>query len=271
MWEIRLAGPKGLGVFAKSFIPRGTRIFSEKPLLAILQGQDTSALYNATKQLSPDDRASLLSLSAHVTKESSFIRWNKASWYVVKETILDLKAKLRGRNGAGNWRMPRFHAIGEHAAILSIFRSNAFKFGRTSQFHQAVFPRISRINHSCIPNAQGNFHDVLGKFNIHATRDIDADEELTLNYLQEHGALRAARQLQLLNDYGFSCDCSACDVVRGQEGEGKRTQMLNVLRTFAEGAAQEDTQNPGEELRTMQLFINLLEGEGIAGREVATM
>jgi hypothetical protein len=78
MYEIRSAGVKGLGIFAKSFIPRGTRIFSEQPLLAIRQDQDARHICAAFRLLSVEDRRSLMSLSHHATKESSIIRWSQA-------------------------------------------------------------------------------------------------------------------------------------------------------------------------------------------------
>ncbi|KAL3419272.1 TPR domain-containing protein [Phlyctema vagabunda] len=267
MWEVRVAGVKGLGVFANSFIPRGTRIFSERPLLAILKDQDTSTLYRATRRLSSQDRETLLDLSSHATKEKSLMRWNLAFWYIIKQTFSDLKIRIGGN---GSFVAPRLNSVKEHVSVLNIFRSNAFNLGVNAKFQQAVFPGISRINHSCIPNAQGNFHDVLGKFNVHAIRDIEVGEELTLSYLREHGALQASRQSSLFNGYTFNCDCPACDLtsIAGQKGEQSRSKMHDTLREFAEYAG---AQNHEEELRVIQLFIDLLEGEGIAGREVATM
>jgi len=275
MYSIRSAGPKGLGVFASRFIPRGTRIFSEAPLLSILQNADVSSLYASSRHLSPENRIQLLELSSHVTREQSIIRWNQAFYHIIKQIFSDLKAKLRGEGTSTDttFSFIKPGSIKQHSAILSIFRSNAFALGHDSKIHQAVFPLISRINHSCVPNSQGNFHETLGKFNIHATRDIDIGEELTLNYLQERGSLQASRQSRLLAGYGFNCDCPACDLTisRGYEGEKSRVKMHEVLRTFAESIEKDGNQNTEEELRITQLFIGLLEGEGIAGREVATM
>jgi hypothetical protein len=273
MYSIRSAGPKGLGVFAKSFIPRGTRIFSEEPLLSIPQNTDASSLYSTSRLLSPEKRIQLLQLSSHVNREQSIIRWNQAFFHIIKQTFSDLRAKLGGRGPTAALSFPRPGSIKQHSSILSIFRSNAFAIGAKSKIHQAVFPLISRINHSCIPNSQGNFHETLGKFNIHATRDINIDEELTLNYLQEHGSLQASRQSRLLAGHGFTCECPACDLTlsRGKLGEESRLKMHEALRGFTEVAGKDGVRNTEEELRITKLFIELLEGEGVAGREVATM
>jgi hypothetical protein len=220
MYEIKTAGLKGLGVFAKAFIPRGTRIFSESPLLAIRAGQNAGDIYSGSRLLSVEDKNRFLRLSSHVTKELSILRWSQAAWYTLKHTLIS----IFGRKGEGEvaWPNPK-----EHVMVLSIFRNNAFNLGKSSEYQQAVFPRISRINHSCVPNAQGNFHDVLGKFNIHATRDIERGEELTLNYLQELGAGREKRQERLLGGYGFACECPACDLKleTARDGERRRVKM----------------------------------------------
>jgi len=124
-----------------------------------------------------------------------------------------------------------------------------------------------------VPNAQGNFHDELGRFNIHATRDIERGEELTLNYLQELGAGREKRQERLLGGYGFECECPACDLKleTARSGERKRLRMHEELAKYVEGMASGVVHGLEAELEAVQKFIRLLEGEGIAGRELSTL
>jgi SET domain len=267
MYEIKSAGLKGLGVFAKAFIPRGTRIFSEVPLLAIRSGQNAGDIYSASRSLSSEDKRRFLGLSAHVTNELKIMRWSQAAWYTLKHTVSSIFKRSK-RKDQVSWSNPK-----EHVTILSIFRNNAFNLGNNSEFQQAVFPKISRINHSCVPNAQGNFHDELGRFNIHATRDIEKDEELTLNYLQELGAARVSRQARLLGGYGFMCECPACDLSleRARKGEKRRVRMHEELAKYVEGMTSGAVQSLEAELETVQRFIRLLEGEGIAGRELSTL
>jgi hypothetical protein len=267
MYEIKSAGLKGLGVFAKTFIPRGTRIFSEAPLLAISPGQNAGDIYSASRSLSSDDRRRFLGLSTHITNELKIMRWSQAVWYTLTQTISSLFRRERGIRGL-SWPNPK-----EHVTILSIFRNNAFNLGSSSGFQQAVFPKISRINHSCVPNAQGNFHDELGRFNIHATRDIEMGEELTLNYLPELGAAREVRQERLMSGYGFSCECTACDMSssKGKDGEKRRVKMHEELAKFVEGVAGGFVQSSEAELEAVQSIIRLLEAEGIAGRELSTL
>ena len=126
MYTIRSAGIKGLGVFANTLIPRGTRIFSERPLLAIRQDQDAGQIFAASRLLSVEDRARLLGLSHHVTKELSLIRWTQALKYTISQTIFALLGRIRTSGGGvafPDWR------LGDHVHMLSIFRSNAFNLG----------------------------------------------------------------------------------------------------------------------------------------------
>lgn len=184
------------------------------------------------------------------------MRWSQAFWFTLKSLSFS-----------------QFPRLGEHVAILSIFRSNAFALGSKSTIQQAVFGQISRLNHSCVPNAQGNFHEGLGRFNVHATRDIGLGEELTLNYLPEHGSVRQTRQGRLSEGYGFECLCQACDLstVGGERGEAGRVNMLKILKEYAEGVQEDGEKGTEKELEIVQGFLGLLQGEGIAGREVSVL
>jgi len=217
-----------------------------------------------------------MQLSVHFSKESRAIRWNHAIWYTVKDAIFEVSKYIRRRGIAFPKHSRSRFNLKEHVKVLGIFRSNAFDLGSHCLYQQAVFNRTSRINHSCVPNAQGNFDDTLSRFNIHATRDIKTDEELTLNYLQEEGAARESRQSRLLSGYGFTCDCPACDLTssQGRLGEENRLHMHQKLAEFAgasEGAGNSITQKLEVERQTIKSFILLLEGEKIAGRELSTL
>jgi hypothetical protein len=263
MYEIRHAGAKGLGVFASSHIPRGTRIFSERPLIAITQAQDAGDIFSASRLLSVKDRGKLLGLSSHTTTELSILRWNQTLWHTLKYTLSALSSL----------KIPKLTSIKEHVTILSIFRSNSFNLGSKSAIQQAVFSKISRINHSCLPNAQGNFHEGLGRFNIHATRDIATDEEVTLNYLHDHGAIREARMGRLSSGYGFDCGCPACDLstTKGIDGEKRRVKMLGMLGEYAQGVENGSVKGVESELLIVEAFIRLMEGEGVAGHGVSVL
>jgi hypothetical protein len=266
MYEIKHAGAKGLGVFANQLIPRGTRIFSEPPLFALRQHQDASHILKVSRLLSPGDRAEFLKLSTTISKELSFIRWTHTIWYTIKQTASDIRRRLE-------WSVPTPRSLKEHQQFISIFRNNAFDFGPLPMVRQAVFKQIARINHSCAPNAQANFSNPLGLFNVHATRPIEAGEEVTISYLSEHGAPRALRQNQLESGYNFECTCPACDLStsQGRDGEARRIQVHKDIGTYGEQVTLSGVTNLETELKLTMSLIRILEKDDIAGRELATM
>jgi hypothetical protein len=303
LWEVRSTASKGLGVFARLPIPRGTRIFSEPPLLALRTDQDSSHIYSSARLLPVVDRKGLLELSTYVTRELNIIRWIQALRYTMAEAWTKAvsrqpKQQLKGSEGEGT-------GLKEHVQVLSVFRNNAFHFGGEGGISQAVFRNISRINHSCVPNSQGNFHVGMGRFNVHATRDIAANEEVTVSYLPEHGALRESRMEKLRVGYGFECGCRACDMngEAGQKFEHERKLVLQSMEAFSRQVAGDtaletsldggevNTQSPidngktgheedseksqldlkATELTITEKLVEVLESEGIAGREVASL
>lgn len=189
MYEIRHAGAKGLDVFTKSLIPRGTRIFSERPLIALRQDQETNRLISVARRLSPVAKSELLGLSPATSHELSTMRWVHTAWYWTKDEI-DRMVEKRGQ--PGQIPKPTYESISfdidEAHKVVSIFRNNAFDFGPNSKIRQAVFAKIARLNHSCVPNAQGNFDHPRGVFDIHAMRTVPAGEEITISYLPEQGS-----------------------------------------------------------------------------------
>ncbi len=124
-----------------------------------------------------------------------------------------------------------------------------------------------------MPNAQGSFEEERGRFNVHATRDIGVDEEVTLNYLQERGEKRDSRRGRLESRYGFVCACPACDlgVEKGKRGEEGRAELQNRLGIYAEDVVGDGFESPERELEMVEQFIGLLEGDRIAGRELSTL
>lgn len=293
MYELRSAGVKGLGVFAKQLIPRGTRIFSERPLLSISHGGDgagAGAVLGALGALSPTQRTALLNLSGGAARRDvALLRWGQVAWYRALEALSSLKGRAEQPGATERATLPESSTdvvvrksleaptaltmtMREYVQVLAIFRSNAFDIGLD---RQAVFPDISRLNHSCLPSAEGNFHEGLGKLNVHATRDILDGEEVMISYLKETGvALREQRQAKLLESYGFDCDCTACDASsrRGRDGEERRAQILVSLAEYAQGNALANSASRGAEaeLAMMVVMMKLFEAEKLTGRALSS-
>ena len=260
MIEVRNAGVKGLGIFATRPIPRGTRILAEKALIKV---ERESGVFAASRRLERKDEEKLLRLSVHPVRKSAVLAWTQAAWH----------ALLPGRSGHDRTAKPMvsfWTALLKYPTLLEIFRNNNFDIGTG---RQALFGEICRLNHACVPNCQGNFNKALDSFTLHSLKPIEANEELTISYLSEHGALKESRQGRLRQQYGFLCDCPACDSAspRGKAGEEKRVHLQELLHEFAEDAEQSGGPSLEAELVMTLTLIEVYEGEGIAGRELATM
>ncbi|KAL5422642.1 hypothetical protein PMIN04_004569 [Paraphaeosphaeria minitans] len=301
LYEVRLTANKGLGLFAKHAIPRGTRILAEKPLIALRLGQRPADVLSYAKELDVNDREKLLGLSWHPGNGIKRLgRWGEALGWAVRNRATDAKTAKAQGNDAGNISATvteRFSeavkSLGEAVQILSIFRSNSFNLASSAMLPSdlqpsssspstasdptalkyvvseknleleeiaplsspaielALFPSIARINHSCKPNAQANYHSLHQTFNVHATRDIPAGEEVSINYLPEHGQLRDQRVAKLEDGYGFTCNCPACDpdTKAGQQGEQSRRDMQDTMKKtralFADSAGVAETGDAG--------------------------
>lgn len=240
---------------------------AEKAVLAV---RSDNEVFAASRALSEVDRQELMLLSTSPVKRSSVLSWTEAAWHATRQALLDMLNVAQG-DGKAAARLPDLQSVTDYPAVLNVFRNNNFDIGGGTQ---AVFQGdVSRVNHACSPNAQGNFNTALGSFTIHAVRPIDAEEEITLSYLAEHGALRASRQSRLMDHYGFLCDCPACDAEsqRGRDGEDRRLRMQARLHAYAEQAAEREHPNPEAELEVIRDMIQMHEVEGTAGRELATM
>ena len=149
MYETRHAGVKGFGAFATRPIPRGTRIISERPLLAV---DSERHVFAATRALSERDRSALLRLSISPIRRSSVLSWTETAWHVTRHAVLDI-FRTRRDDGAKTRLPSLIRTIGQYPTILNVFRNNNFDLGRGNG--QAVFHDTSRLNHACVPNAQG--------------------------------------------------------------------------------------------------------------------
>ena len=255
MIEVRSAGIKGLGVFASRPIARSTRIFAEQPLFGLRHDQGQKHIYPAFKALTETDKMTVTALSAHATNELGVLRWMHVIWYTISSATI-----------------PRMSSLRHHRKLLDIFRSNAFSLNDNSIFYRAIFPRIARLNHECVPNAQANFNDKAEAMHVHAIRDIEPDEEVTLSYLDDAGEMTRAQRQDKLTSYGFECGCPVCDSKnpRAAESVKRRDAIHEVMRSLHESQSSH-TGSPSRvhELQALLTIMDLMQAEGLVGRELA--
>ncbi|KAG6884617.1 hypothetical protein C0993_009529 [Termitomyces sp. T159_Od127] len=99
--------------------------------------------------------------------------------------------------------------------VVGIIGTNALGIGRLPGPYEydyaALFILISRINHSCIPNAEYYWDLKTFKSYIVASRPIAADEQVFIAYTPIFES-RAERQKVLREKYAFTCTCASCSL-----------------------------------------------------------
>lgn len=135
--QLQLEGPfqvkdsgKGLGAFATEDIKRGTVLLSEMPLVVWETTTDGSSAKKLVDAMTPEARKQFLSLANALPNSDS----------------LEPALGIRGTNGF-NVQLPPVPA--EMASSLPVARYA--KEGSPSHVSM-VYPRVARINHSCLPS-----------------------------------------------------------------------------------------------------------------------
>lgn len=97
----------------------------------------------------------------------------------------------------------------------NIIRSNGYPLGPSSDIG-GIFLETARINHSCRPNAQHAWNDKLKRMLVHAVRNVQEGEEITLSYVA--GGPSDARKEHIETYFGFDCGCEACSLPSHEQG-----------------------------------------------------
>ena len=74
----------------------------------------------------------------------------------------------------------------------------------------ALYPTVACANHSCAPNAEARFVHGTTRLRLVALRNIAAEEEITISYIDENETGSRMERREALRDYRFVCDCSLC-------------------------------------------------------------
>ncbi|PRP76038.1 hypothetical protein PROFUN_01754 [Planoprotostelium fungivorum] len=100
----------------------------------------------------------------------------------------------------------------------------------TSSTLQGLFVKMSRINHSCVPNVHFSYHLDEGIGTIRALRDIAPDEELFISYCSDFET-RDVRREELQRRFLFICHCSLCtaDDSTSLIEDAHRRRLLHLL------------------------------------------
>ncbi|KAF5364847.1 hypothetical protein D9757_011274 [Collybiopsis confluens] len=178
----------GVGVFARGHIPQGKVILVEPPVVILPAGiklDSTVADFDGAE------------LQADVY-QTVFGQIN----HQMRKDILTLK---------DCWATsPTFRTL------EGVFRTNSLEIELASQSagarkHRALFPKTSRCNHSCGPNAIWSFDQLNFTLTLSAVREILPGQEITISYINPF-LPRHFRRAHLESKWNFICHCVHCDI-----------------------------------------------------------
>ncbi|KAG6293341.1 hypothetical protein E4U09_003020 [Claviceps aff. purpurea] len=103
---------------------------------------------------------------------------------------------------------------------LGIYQTNCLP-AEESPDKAAIFLQACRINHDCDNNALHHWSEKVKRHVVHAVREIDAGEEITLTYVPFLDD-RKTRQKKLKEFFSFTCMCRLCSLPKDQSQERDR-------------------------------------------------
>jgi len=225
MYAIQDVPGKGKGLVAIEKILKGTRILCEEPIIT-------------TPQDEPDSEKLRTSIGQQVDALSEYQR----------QAFLS---------------MHNIHAYGNIAEkYLGIVRTNGLPIG-TDGIDGGIFLEACRINHACDNNAQKHWNENIKRYTIHALRDIDEGEEITIYYLGVNKS-RKARNEALQAKFGFTCSCRLCSLPpeQSQESDRRLETIYRLESLIDQGGLMGILSSPLRILRYVDQQVHLYNEQG---------
>ncbi|KAF6842426.1 lysine methyltransferase [Colletotrichum musicola] len=234
LFTTRTSGSKGRGIFATKNIPAGRLITQEPPIIfldrnwmeAVSSEEDRGALQAmAVEKLPAMTRRTVHELYAGSFEES------------LKYRMLTNGYGISGGPG------PDWPGLDSESDLGMV----------------AVHANISKINHSCRPNAASQWDWDALLHRLYAARDIALDEEITISYMNPIQTLRA-RQEYAKDVLGFDCACRQCKApARFSNLSDDRINEILLLESYLESRQIA----PAEPTAMAELLVSLYKQEGL--------
>ena len=93
----------------------------------------------------------------------------------------------------------------------AVVNTNGFLLPQEGQTHSFTFLAISRLNHSCAPNAELCWDPMATASTLYAIQDIERGQEVTIDYGYANIVEREERQRALFQRFNFECRCERCN------------------------------------------------------------
>ena len=154
-----------------------------------------------------------------------------------------------------------------HTQSLGIARTNALPLGSNTR-SSSLFLEASRINHSCRHNAQNTWNENIERLTVHALRDIEEREEVTISYLANTEEY-TEQQRFLKERFKFDCKCELYSLPRAQRKRSNaRLRKIQAIDRSI-GAFFLGDLKPEKALRLLHTMFGLFDEEGIWDSSIA--
>lgn len=261
----------GKGLFAMRDIRRGTRIVEEDPLFVVYDrpggdelGEAASvqdiSVFCETAQSLPDDKLKKLDrLYYDASYDSADDKDRIRDWFVAEGTMDERGLTLAGRNLA--------YAVVVMARRYTIFKDNCARVGADDTGEDSgLFLLYSRINHSCSPNAHAHYNGTTERLTVHATRDIEAGEQVFAQYV-DNACLPLQQRQERTSKFGFTCECPTCiDDPLPEPLRARLCQLEQGIMRYVENdsnAAVSMPETPEQALAWAEELIRLLQDPAV--------
>lgn len=224
---------RGKILIARKPYPRGSIITCDRALLSVSTGM---VPLESLARLGGRERRLMLALHCPEALSPSRPEDGGRS---LSETFGEHGESLEAVMVRSGWSATRAALWKDEAwRLLRIWDANKLSFSSPKGFEQCVFPTLSRMNHSCVPNVRLVPGGAQGELVALAAVDISAGEELNTCYSERNALpllhflhLPTASRQHLLLRWGFQCGCQRCSALE----ERSRVFRCPASRSGCEG------------------------------------
>lgn len=186
---------KGKGIVAARSIRRGEFLFSEPPLFTLPPSPTNSTILGALTKCTREEQRQYFAL-------------------------------------ANSYKSRLLPALAIFETNFLLLGNGTLQADRRQKDMAGIFILASRFNSSCTPNISKSWDEIRNVMVFRTLRDIAEGEELCFNYCGVLGTKQERKQ-ELLEDFGFDCICSACQL-DGEEALESDKRRSTVARLFDE-------------------------------------
>ncbi|KAG6093086.1 hypothetical protein E4U30_004678 [Claviceps sp. LM220 group G6] len=149
---------------------------------------------------------------------------------------------------------------------VGIFRTNFLCLAESGDL--AIFQEACHINHDCESNAFHHWNENIKRHTVHATRDIQSGEEITISYVSSMTKWYARRET-LRQSFTFTCWCRLCSLPEKQSQE--RDRVIERILHFAKLETSSQSVSSDEALGYLRSQVRLYNELGLEDYEYARL